>query len=150
MDREKFFDDIMNICDWDSQGDDDKVLAPLIKHLSNQSDEEIFAFDDIMSELLYALDTEKNYNTALKYEKYCSDDTFLYSRCVALVNGEEFYEKALDGKIRKGLWDFEFEAILYVPSRAWAMKHNDSEESYPHMPPLSYETGSNKAGWGEI
>ncbi|MCM1165076.1 MAG: DUF4240 domain-containing protein [Lachnospiraceae bacterium] len=147
MDKQRFFDDIMNICDWDSQGDDEKVLAPLIEHLSRLSDEEIFAFEDIMSELLYALDTEKNFKAALKYDELHSDDSFLYSRCVALINGADFYKKALNGKKNKILWSSEFKAILYVPSRAWAKKHNDDEDNYPHIPPLSYETGSNAAAW---
>ncbi len=147
MDRQKFFDCIMDICNWDEQGNDEKVLAPLIKYLSKLSDEDIFAFDDIMAELLYALDTKRNFDVASKYEKYCSDDSFLYSRCVALINGEGFYKKALKGKADKDIWNYEFEAILYVPARAWALKHNDDEDNYPHISPFSYETGSNKAEW---
>lgn len=146
MTKQEFFEDIMEICDWNCQGDDNMVLAPLIGHLSELSDEEIFAFDDIMSELLYALDTEKNFKKAREFYDH-SDDTFLYSRCVALINGENFYEQALKGKKHKILWTSEFEAILYVPSAAWAKKHNEDAENYPHLPPLSYETGSNKTAW---
>lgn len=146
MTKQEFFDDIMEICDWNSQGDDDKVLAPLIEHLSTLSDDEIFAFDDIMSELLYALDTEKNFNKASKFYDH-SDDTFLYSRCVALINGADFYEQALKGKKHKILWTSEFEAILYVPMAAWAKKHNEDAENYPHLSPFCYETGSNKTAW---
>lgn len=119
----------------------------MITYLSELPDEEIFAFDDIMAELLYSLDTKRNYNVASKYEEYCSDDSFLYSRCVALVNGADFYEKARNGKADKDIWKYEFEAILYVPARAWAKKHNDDESNYPHLSPLSYETGSNTAEW---
>lgn len=146
MTKQEFFDDIMEICEWNSQGDDDKVLAPLIEHLSTLSDDEIFAFDDIMSELLYALDTEKNFNEASKFYDQ-SDDTFLYSRCVALINGADFYEQALKGKKHKILWTSEFEAILYVSMAAWAKKHNEDAENYPHLSPFCYETGSNKTAW---
>ncbi len=146
MTTEQFFSSIMDICDWDKQGNDDDVLKPLIEYLSQQSDDEIFSFDDIMSELLYALDTKNNFKTACKYYDH-SDDTFLYSRCVALVNGEEYYNKVKLGKIKKRVWTSEFECILYVPGSAWAKKHNKSYDEYPHITAVSYETGSNVDEW---
>ncbi len=145
MNRKQFFSNIMNICDWDKSGDDDEVLKPLVEYLSRQSDEEIFSFDDIMTELLYDLDTRKNFKTACKVCDQ-SDDTFLYSRCVALINDEEYYEKVKQGKI-KDVWEMEFEALLYVPCSAWAKKHDSDIDDYPYMTALSYETGSNTDGW---
>lgn len=38
----------MKLCDWKYEGDDDKVLLPVIKYLSRQKDKMIFRFDDIM------------------------------------------------------------------------------------------------------
>ena len=38
----------------------------------------------------------------------------------------------------------EFEALLYVPPQAWALKHKRPEEDYPHTAPLSYETGGSR------
>ena len=140
------FWEITELCDWEHEGDDDKVLEPVIKYLSKQSDEEIFAFEDTMAALLFALDTKEN---ALKSEKasgYASDDMFLYSRCVALINGPEYFTDVYNGT-QEGLWDMEFESLLYVPAEAWALKHNRDPEDYPHLPALSYETGSNKDGW---
>lgn len=145
MNEHMFFSIIMNKCNWKKQGHDEKILAPLIKFLSEQNDDEIFLFDDIMQELLYKLDTRKNFKRASKYYKH-SDDTFLYSRCVALINGEEYYKNVKSGKI-KDVWTMEFEAILYVPMKAWAMKHNTSDDDYPHLSPLSCETRSNKDEW---
>ena len=145
MNRERFFTCIMDICDWDKLGDDEQVLMPLINHLSQLPDEEIFDFEDIMSELLYELDTRKNYKTARKFYSH-NDDTFLYSRCVALVNGEVYYEKVKAGKI-KDLWKNEFESILYVPREAWAKKHGKNMQDFPHISPQSYETGSNTEAW---
>lgn len=136
----------MTICDWDKLGNDDDVLRPLIEYLSQQSDKEIFSFDDIMSELLYALDTRKNFKAACKYYDH-SEDSFLYSRCVALINGAEYYEKVRLGKVKKSVWTSEFESILYVPGDAWAKKHNKEYDDYPHTAPLSYETGSNTEEW---
>lgn len=134
----------MNICDWEKDSDEE-ILKPLTDFLSQQSDEEIFSFDDIMSELLYNIDTRKNFKIACKAYTH-SDDTFLYSRCVALINGADYYEKVLSGR-KKDLWTMEFEAILYVSSEAWAKKHNKAVSEYPHLAEFSYETGSNTDKW---
>ena len=146
IDRARFFDLIMTVCDWDASGNDDKVLKPLIAHLANQSDEVIFAFDEIMAELLYALDTRQNFKIARKFDRKHSDDSFLYSRCVALINGEEYYQKVRSFAV-VDLWGMEFEAILCVPALAWAKKHKKDPDSYPHVTAKSYETKSNTAGW---
>lgn len=145
MNREKFFDIVMNLCDWAQLGDDDRVLAPLIAYLSRQPDEEIFSFDEIMTELLFALDTRKHFRRARRYYPH-SDDTFLYARCCALTNGEAYYEKVRAGKINR-LWRMEFEAILYVPMEAWGKKHGKDCCDYPYLTEKSYETGSNEALW---
>lgn len=144
MNKDQFFENIMTICDWDKSTDDER-LSPLVDFLSRQADEEIFSFDDIMAELLYSIDTRKNFKTACKYYNH-SDDSFLYSRCVALVNGADYYERVKSGKAKE-LWESEFEAILYVPQDAWAKKHNDDTSNYPHLTAISYETGSNEDGW---
>lgn len=107
----------MELCDWKKEGDDDKVLKPVIKYLSSQSDETIFEFDNLMSELLYNLDTKELLKQCEKADPLVSDDTFLYSRCVALINGPAYYEKVKNGKA-KDLWNMEFEALLYVPQKA--------------------------------
>ena len=133
----------MELCDWDNEGDDDKVLKPVIEYLSRQSDDVLFEFDDLMTELLYDLDTRKLAQQCRKAYPLMNDDTFLYSRCVALINGPAYYEKVRQGK-EKGVWKLEFESLLYVPQRAWDLKH---QTEYPHVSPLSYETGSNKDGW---
>ena len=145
MDNKRFFELIMDVCDWDKSGDDDAVIAPLINFLSGLSDDEIYSFDDIMADLLYELDTKKNFKTACKYYDH-SDDSFLYSRCCALINGEEYYEKVRAGKNKK-IWTMEFEAILSVPMLSWGKKYNKSCNDYPHLPDKSVETGSNSDGW---
>ena len=145
MTRDKFFDLCNDVCDWDKSGDDELVVKPLVEYLSKLPDEDIFAFEDIMAELLYEIDTKKNYETALKFDTH-NDDTFLYSRCIALVNGKNYFNNVKSGKITK-LWTMEFEAILYVARDAWAKKHGTSAGDFPHISPVSYETGSNKEGW---
>ena len=145
MDKKRFFEIIMTVCNWDAAGDDDKVLKPLIEYLAQQPDETIFSFDEIMAELLYELDTRKNFKKACECDTH-SDDTFLYSRCVALINGEEYYTRVKAGDI-SNLWKMEFEAILYVPMRAWGKKHGKSPDDYSYCTAKSYETGSNVDGW---
>ena len=74
MNRKEFFDSINNICAWDKIGDDDEVISPLITYLSQQTDEEIFSFDEIMAELLYELDTKKNFkNRCLPFHRIRRD-----------------------------------------------------------------------------
>ena len=146
MNKFQFFWDTMELCDWSHEGDDGQVLRPVIQYLAQQEDDRIFLFDDLMSELLYGLDTQKLAAQCETAEPLMSDDSFLYSRCVALVNGPGYYEKAKQGGAKE-IWNMEFEALLYVPLRAWALKHKKLEEDYPHIAPLSYETGSNREQW---
>lgn len=146
MNKYQFFWDTMELCDWEQEGNDDKVLKPVVEYLSKQSDDIIFQFDDLMSELLYYLDTKKLADQCEKVDPLMSDDTFLYSRCVALINGPDYYEKVKKGK-EKNVWTMEFESLIYVPQKAWALKHQSYVDEYPHFSPLSFETGSNKEGW---
>lgn len=143
-----FFWTTMELCDWRDEWNDDKVLRPVIRYLSKQDDQIIFAFDDLMAELLYGLDTKKLAEQCEKVDPLMCDDTFLYSRCVALINGPDFYEKVKRGRMEK-VWSMDFEALLYVPGKAWALKHRRSADDYPHISPLSYETGSNEEGWNK-
>lgn len=142
----QFFWNTMKLCDWSYEGDDELVLMPVIRFLAQQEDNSIYRFHDLMSELLYHLDTKKLAAQCQKIDPYMSDDTFLYSRCIALINGPEYYEQAKNGQ-QKNMWEMEFESLLYIPQKAWALKHQKTIDEYPHFPPLSYETGSNKNGW---
>lgn len=42
LDKFQLFWNTMELCDWDNEGDDDKVLKPVIEYLSTQSDDTIF------------------------------------------------------------------------------------------------------------
>ena len=133
--------------DWDKAGDDTAVLEPLIAFLSRWGDELIFAFDDMMAELLYSLDTRKIAQGIYK-DAYFSGDEFLYIRCIALINSKRFYNDVVKGR-RKLKDDLGFEAILYVPGLAWARLHGGKPEDYPHVTKFCYETMSNAEGWRE-
>ena len=127
------FWEVMDLCDWSYEEDDDKVLAPVVDFLSDKDDDYIFSFDDALYNLLHELYTEKIIEQYKKKSEYVSDDDFLYTRCVALINGKEFYEN-----IKNGISDLpcnlEFESLLYVAQNAWAKKHNTESSAYPHTP----------------
>ncbi|MCX4357262.1 MAG: DUF4240 domain-containing protein [Oscillospiraceae bacterium] len=137
---------ILKKFDWDNASDDDEVMQPALDYLASLEDEEIFAFEELMAEHLYALDTRELAEKLYAEDEYISDDMFLYQRCVALINGQSYYNGILNGKIQPGP-DLEFEAILYLPSRAWAKKHNADPDDYPYITKTSYETGSNAEKW---
>lgn len=136
---------MLNALDWSKQGDDDLVLEPLIDYLAEWPDEVIFTFENKMSELLYAIDDPALAKNLYESEYFSADD-FLYSRCVALINGRAYYNAVLNKKkkLRKNM---EFESLLYAPAKAWARKHKKDPSQYPHFPDPSYETGSNRELW---
>lgn len=134
--------------DWDKQGDDYAVLEPLIALLAKYGDDLIFAFDEMMAELLYRLDTRKIAQSVYKGENFSADE-FLYARCVALINAKPYYNAVVAGR-KKLKSDLGFEAILTVPELAWARCHKLHPYDYPHTTKYSYETMSNEEGWKEI
>ncbi|MFI3255217.1 MAG: DUF1963 domain-containing protein [Eubacteriales bacterium] len=138
----------MKKCDWRTKGDGDseKVLKPVVDYLASLDDIQIFQFGSQMTKLLYDLDTRKNFEEYVKVSGHSSDDGFLYARCVALINGEKYYEDVKSGKNSK-VWSMEFEALLYVPENAWGQKHGKDSSECPHYCLISYETGSNQAMW---
>ncbi|WP_276641876.1 CbrC family protein [Trichococcus flocculiformis] len=135
-----------DMLDWSKQGNDEAVLDPLVSFLSTYGDNVIFAFEDKMTELLYALDTYDIAKHLIEDWGYISSDGFLYARCMALVNGKSYYTAILKGK-KKLSKDMEFESLLYVPRNAWCRLHHERDDNYPHKTELSYETFSNKKGW---
>lgn len=137
---------IIKMLDWSNEGNDDKVLAPVIQYLSEQPDEEIFDFENIMSKLLYDIDSKKIAMQLYGTSEHFSSDLFLYQRCVAIVNGQGYYNSILYGGITLDP-DLEFESILYVPIKAWAKKHQQDTSNYSHIPKPSYESCSNKEFW---
>lgn len=145
MDEAGFWE-IMNLLDWEKEGEDDDVLLPVIERLVALDDSAIFAFDDIMARLLYDIDGRAWAEDIYGNLDNVSSDDFLYTRCVALVNGKDYYE-AIKNRAETLDADLEFEAILYAPPIAWAVKHDADVEGYPHETKYSFETGSNVAKW---
>lgn len=149
MDEEAFWD-ILSRLNWKKQGDDEKVLAPAVKVLSQMSKSDIEQFEILMAQKLFALDTREHARAVYKGEidpddgdQYISADDFLYTRCVMLVNGREAYENAVKDPTTMPQ-ACEFEAILYLGTKAYELK---TGEELVVRTPVSYESFSNEEGW---
>ena len=146
------FDDavwsLIDLLDWDKTGDDDAVIEPLVAALSARSVEEIQRFEDTLAEKLHALDTEAHARE-IGDEAYdgpgspFSPDWFLYVRSCVVANGRSTFERVLADP-KEMLRDLEFEALLYVASKAYQRK---TGTEFTYVPTTSYETFSNEAGW---
>lgn len=149
LDEEKFWE-FISLFDWSQTGDDDAVMAGALQALAAMDREAIYRFEDILAEKLHALDTREHCRACYAGEldpddgdDYISADDFLYQRCVVVVNGREVYEAILKdpSQMPQGM---EFEALLSLPSEAFEEK---TGEEYDHVPPVSYESFENTAGW---
>lgn len=149
MNKDEFWK-VLDLLDWKSTGDDDKVLAPAVKYLSKKSVEDIYEFEELLAESLFAIDGiefaenigENSYDGQ---KNYFSADIFLYARCVALVNGREYYEYVLHNP-QEMIKDMEFEALLTLAPEAYKLKEG---KEFDYSPKKSYETFSNKKLWNK-
>jgi hypothetical protein len=148
--NERTFWEIISLLDWDKSGDDDAVIRPAVDALAAMDREAVFKFDDILSERLHALDTRAHCRACYAGEldpddgdDYISADDFLYTRCVVVANGKDFYITVVEDPRRmpQGL---EFEALLSIPLAAFEEK---TGEPYEHAPPVNYESFQNSVGW---
>lgn len=137
------FWEILEMLDWNFEGEDHRVINPVVQYLAAQSDERIFEFDDIMSKLLSDLDKPELAEQLYGMGESVPEDDFLYTRCVALINGKEYYEAVLY-KRESLQGDMEFQPILYVPAIAWALKHGGQGELYPHAAVPGYKQRDRK------
>lgn len=135
---------IIALLDWSKE---EGILTPAIQQLSNLPITNIYKFQDILAEKLYALDQQvfaenigsRSYNG----DRYFSVDSFLYARACVVANGQQFYETVLvePTKMPK---EFTFEPLLYLAADAFKQK---TGEDWDYLPEVSYETYSNTKGW---
>lgn len=149
---EQQFWDIIGKLDW-RQEEDEAIMAPAVKALSQYSEKEIHEFSEILAEKLYALDGRRfaeqlgGDSWTEDGSKHFSVDLFLYARCCVVANGKETYEQVLHDPARmpKG---YTFESLLYLANDAWKLK--TGQYNYSHIPEVWYETFSNLDGWPGI
>ena len=146
--NENEFWSIIGMLNWEESGDDEAVVEPVVNYLSQKTDEEIFQFEELLAQKLFALDTKAHVkeigeDAYVNEGEYFSVDGFLYSRCVVVANGKELFQNVLENP-NEFPKDMEFEAILYVSQEAYEQK-NDKEWEY--VSPTDYETYKNASGW---
>ncbi len=127
-------------------GDTYRAVFPVQKALLNKNETELEAFQEILSQKLYALDGEVYARNA--GESGRSDDAFLYARLYVVVRGQKHYEEVRShpDQMPKSLQQW-CEDLLYVHKYAWATLTGRSVSEWPFSPTVSYESGSNSALW---
>lgn len=139
---------IIDLLNWEKEGDDDAVLEPAVEYLAKQPVGIIYQFYDKLSEKLYLLDTrahaENSGDNAYDPDGPFSVDLFLYDRCCVVANGRNFFEKVLADPTLMPK-DLSFEALLYIAPEAYERKMDRPMEEY--LPSYNYETFSNADGW---
>lgn len=149
--NESRFWQIIDMLDWESHGDDEKVVEPLVEELSLGSVEDILIFQDLLSEKLFVLDGE-DFAREIGQDAYQGDKTsfakewFLGVRCCVVANGREYFEEVLNSpsEIPK---DLEFRALLEIAPAAYRRKTN---KRLRYTPSHNYETFSNKRAWAQV
>ncbi len=146
MEEQEFWDCI-SLLDWEQEGHHKNVTAPLIKHLSQLSDEKIIGFEEILAKKLHALDglayAQEIGEASYHKHNYFSVDIFLYIRCCVVANGKQFYENVLQNpKLMPK--EIDFEPLLNVASKAYQLKN---QAEIPILTRVSYETFSNQNAW---
>jgi len=134
--------------DWQAEGNDDAVIAPVVEELAKLEIQDIFKFAEILAHKLYFLDGE-DYAREIGIDAYTGNkgtfakNWFLYVRCCAVANGEEYYHSVLTNpkQIPK---DTEFQALLNIAPQAYKMK---TSKRFNYKTQYNYETFSNKQLW---
>ncbi len=150
LSQEKFWD-IIDMLNWDEEGNDDAVIAPAVQYLAERSEAEICAFQEILAEKLWQLDGEKYARQigrdAFKGDfKQFSREWFLAVRGCAVANGQLFFQDAY-GDPTNMPKDLGFSALTAVAARAYRKKTgNNLEYETKH----SSESCTNNKAWPSL
>lgn len=149
VDETTFWEFIAKLA-WKHEGDDDKVVAPVVRALAALPEAEIAAFQDILTAKLFALDgrawaPQSGKSVWWGDPDFLSVDSFLYSRCAVVANGRDFYGAVLIDPSQMPK-DIEFESLLYVAPTAYERKTGSSGDAVRALAD-NYETFANRAGW---
>jgi hypothetical protein len=127
-------------------GDEDGAIEPLEQRLQSLSVADLEAFEEHLSQCLYALDGEDYAKES--GESGGSDDAFLYARCYVVAQGRKHYEATLKNpKLMPKALEHWCEALLYPHRRAWSMLTGADESEWTFDASVSYESGSNEELW---
>jgi uncharacterized protein DUF4240 len=148
MSDEQFWDLISRL-DWSRAGDDEAVIEPVIAIVAAMGANAASAFEDVLAQKLYELDTREHARNIGEYafvdgeNDLFSVDWFLYARCVVVANGRAFFTKVLRNP-ELFPKDMDFEALLAIAPQAY---ERVTGQPFDHLTPVSYETFSNRSGW---
>ena len=140
---EKDFWKLIDLLNWQEEGNDDAVIAPVVKKLSNLKMQDILKFAEILAHKLYLLDGEM-YAREIGADAFNGNkgifakNWFLYLRCCVVANGSQFYSAVLADP-KQMPKDTEFQALLAIAPQAYKIKTGKRFNSY--------ETFSNKQLW---
>ena len=134
--------------DWSQGEDTEAIVAPVVQLLSALPVAAIFQFQTILAYFLYQLD-QQIYAEETGTYRYggvhnFSVDGFLYARAGVVANGKSFYDRVLADPTQMPK-EFSFEPLLFLAPQAYTRK---TGKTWDYLPPISYETFSNRAGWG--
>ena len=149
MDDATFWD-LIDLLDWRHDGDDDRVVKPLVDRLASLPDAEIGEFHEVLAGKLYALDgrawaRESGSDIWLGEPNDLSVDGFLYARSAVVARGRAAYEAIVADPALMPK-NAAFETLLYVAAAAYERKTGLERDDLDDTD-VSYETFSNDAGW---
>lgn len=154
LDPEGFWE-IINCIDHEYGGDSEAVISSIVRHLKNCGDEYIFAFDDMVSELIYGLDGREYAEGLFEGEEF-AEEKFLSARCAAIAMGAEHYDDVKNHRRKlsgeniheyKGRWYGVTDGLMTAAADAWSRKHLDEVKNYPHKPRYCVASHSNSEMW---
>lgn len=142
------FWNIIDLLDWDQEGDDLSVIEPSVMALAKMEKEEILAFEEALCRKLFALDGEVFAKNVGKEsykgkEGHFSKTWFLSARCCAVANGEEAYKEICENPQLMPK-DLGFSALCQIAPKAFEKKLGDD---FNYVSRFGKETFSNASGW---
>ncbi len=139
---------IIDLLDWQQEGNDEAVIAPAVEALVKLPVPDILKFADILFYKLYMIDGAE-YAREIGADAYTGSkgdfakNWFLYIRCCVVANGRDYYLSVqTDPKLMPK--DTEFRALLGIAPQAYKAK-TGKRLNYCGQHP--FETFSNKPLW---
>src|SRR3954454_5510219 len=162
VDRDRFWE-LIGVLDGSV---DESAVIRLVGELAALPASEITSFDDLLHEMVHALDGPDWFDqpthdpgvTELQLEVFLAEvlagggddelrtDGFLFARTALVAAGREAYQQVLaDPACSAVARDSRAQALLFAAQRAYEQGRDDH---YGHVPPFDASTGSNTELWG--
>ncbi len=133
---EDLFWEIIDSFDW-QQKTGVAVLANGVKKLAEQETVFIYLFADVLHEKLAQVNTKAHVQSFAERQKgHLSGDDFLYARCAVIAEGKDYFEKVINEPSAMPT-DIIFEALLYLPDKAYKLK---TGKEFQYTPQQKIET----------